>query len=145
MLLSCFPELYFNVDSGYLEGLVRGFKAGVLSQADYVNLVQCESLEGGWRGGPALPAADSEAGLGDAPLRPWADAGQGSALAPARLLPRALGEPRRPRAPSPSCTATRAGSARMRGGKRRKPRPFLLRPCAPCVAVRWPVEKRALG
>ncbi|XP_039209535.1 V-type proton ATPase subunit d 1 isoform X3 [Crotalus tigris] len=45
MLLSCFPELYFNVDSGYLEGLVRGFKAGVLSQADYVNLVQCESLE----------------------------------------------------------------------------------------------------
>uniref|UniRef100_A0A7N5JTF2 Uncharacterized protein n=1 Tax=Ailuropoda melanoleuca TaxID=9646 RepID=A0A7N5JTF2_AILME len=45
MLLSCFPELYFNVDSGYLEGLVRGFKAGVLSQADYLNLVQCETWE----------------------------------------------------------------------------------------------------
>ncbi|XP_060094180.1 V-type proton ATPase subunit d 1-like [Heteronotia binoei] len=44
-MLSSFPELYFNVDSGYLEGLVRGFKAGVLSQSDYVNLVQCESLE----------------------------------------------------------------------------------------------------
>lgn len=44
--MSCFPELYFNVDNGYLEGLVRGFKAGVLSQGDYVNLVQCESLEG---------------------------------------------------------------------------------------------------
>ncbi|CAM4654659.1 unnamed protein product [Lepidochelys kempii] len=44
--MSSFPELYFNVDSGYLEGLVRGFKAGVLSQGDYVNLVQCESLEG---------------------------------------------------------------------------------------------------
>ncbi|XP_077687104.1 V-type proton ATPase subunit d 1 isoform X1 [Eretmochelys imbricata] len=43
--MSSFPELYFNVDSGYLEGLVRGFKAGVLSQGDYVNLVQCESLE----------------------------------------------------------------------------------------------------
>lgn len=46
MILTGFPELYFNVDSGYLEGLVRGFKAGVLSQSDYVNLVQCESLEG---------------------------------------------------------------------------------------------------
>jgi len=49
--MSCFPELYFNVDNGYLEGLVRGFKAGVLRQGDYVNLVQCESLEGEWRRG----------------------------------------------------------------------------------------------
>jgi len=40
-----FPELYFNADNGYLEGLVRGFKAGILSQADYLNLVQCETLE----------------------------------------------------------------------------------------------------
>ncbi|KAG7242743.1 hypothetical protein INR49_020118 [Caranx melampygus] len=40
-----FSELYFNVDNGYLEGLVRGFKAGILSQADYLNLVQCETLE----------------------------------------------------------------------------------------------------
>lgn len=47
--MSSFPELYFNVDNGYLEGLVRGFKAGVLRQGDYVNLVQCESLEGEWR------------------------------------------------------------------------------------------------
>lgn len=46
--MSSFPELYFNVDNGYLEGLVRGFKAGVLRQGDYVNLVQCESLEGEW-------------------------------------------------------------------------------------------------
>uniref|UniRef100_A0A8I6AXG8 ATPase H+ transporting V0 subunit D1 n=1 Tax=Rattus norvegicus TaxID=10116 RepID=A0A8I6AXG8_RAT len=45
--MSFFPELYFNVDNGYLEGLVRGLKAGVLSQADYLNLVQCETLEGG--------------------------------------------------------------------------------------------------
>lgn len=59
--MSSFPELYFNVDNGYLEGLVRGFKAGVLRQGDYVNLVQCESLEGEWRGGA------SEAG-GDTPL-----------------------------------------------------------------------------
>ena len=39
-------ELYFNVDGGYLEGLVRGFKSGILKQTDYLNLVQCETLEG---------------------------------------------------------------------------------------------------
>ena len=63
----------FNIDNGYLEGLCRGFKngkkrhtsavkrtkqcsncvkkcftlrfSGVLSQNDYLNLVQCETLE----------------------------------------------------------------------------------------------------
>ncbi|RXN00824.1 NEDD4-like E3 ubiquitin-protein ligase WWP1 [Acipenser ruthenus] len=40
-----YSELYFNVDSGYLEGLVRGFKAGILKQIDYQNLVQCETVE----------------------------------------------------------------------------------------------------
>lgn len=53
--MSFFPELYFNVDNGYLEGLVRGLKAGVLSQADYLNLVQCETLEGEPRGRDAGP------------------------------------------------------------------------------------------
>ncbi|KAM9308731.1 V-type proton ATPase subunit d 2 [Gastrophryne carolinensis] len=38
-------EFYFNVDSGYLEGLVRGFKGGILKAADYINLAQCETLE----------------------------------------------------------------------------------------------------
>lgn len=36
----------FNIDAGYLEGLCRGFKCGILKQADYLNLVQCETLEG---------------------------------------------------------------------------------------------------
>ncbi|XP_069635715.1 V-type proton ATPase subunit d 2 isoform X2 [Haliaeetus albicilla] len=40
-----YSEFYFNVDHGYLEGLVRGFKAGILTSADYVNLAQCETLE----------------------------------------------------------------------------------------------------
>ncbi|NXS73857.1 VA0D2 ATPase, partial [Pandion haliaetus] len=40
-----YSEFYFNVDHGYLEGLVRGFKAGILTGADYVNLAQCETLE----------------------------------------------------------------------------------------------------
>ncbi|CAD5112291.1 DgyrCDS1520 [Dimorphilus gyrociliatus] len=38
-------DLYFNINNGYLEGLCRGFKAGILKQGDYLNLVQCETLE----------------------------------------------------------------------------------------------------
>ncbi len=41
-----YPELLYNIDHGYLEGLVRGFKSGVLSRTDYLNLIQCETLEG---------------------------------------------------------------------------------------------------
>ncbi|KII90766.1 hypothetical protein PLICRDRAFT_697248 [Plicaturopsis crispa FD-325 SS-3] len=37
--------LFFNVDNGFLEGIVRGFKAGILTQAHYATLTQCESLE----------------------------------------------------------------------------------------------------
>ncbi|ETW81560.1 vacuolar H+-ATPase V0 sector, subunit D [Heterobasidion irregulare TC 32-1] len=37
--------LFFNVDSGFLEGIVRGYKAGILTQGQYGNLTQCESLE----------------------------------------------------------------------------------------------------
>jgi len=36
----------FNIDFGYLEGIVRGFKSGILKQTDYLNLTQCENLEG---------------------------------------------------------------------------------------------------
>lgn len=39
-------EMTFNIHSGYLEGLVRGFRSGILKQSDYTNLVQCETLEG---------------------------------------------------------------------------------------------------
>nr|XP_040026815.1 V-type proton ATPase subunit d 1-like [Gasterosteus aculeatus aculeatus] len=38
-------EISFNVDHGYLEGLVRGMKAGILTRADYHNLAQCDTLE----------------------------------------------------------------------------------------------------
>ncbi|KAK0439770.1 V0 complex, c/d subunit of ATPase [Armillaria borealis] len=37
--------LFFNVDSGFLEGTVRGYKAGILTQSHYANLTQCETLE----------------------------------------------------------------------------------------------------
>lgn len=40
-----YQDAYFNIDHGYLEGLVRGFKSGILKQGDYLNLVQCETLE----------------------------------------------------------------------------------------------------
>jgi hypothetical protein len=39
-------DLTFNIDHGYLEGLVRGFKAGLLTTTDYANLVQCETVDG---------------------------------------------------------------------------------------------------
>ncbi|EDR13773.1 uncharacterized protein LACBIDRAFT_309140 [Laccaria bicolor S238N-H82] len=38
-------SLFFNVDSGFLEGVIRGYKAGILTQNQYANLTQCESLE----------------------------------------------------------------------------------------------------
>lgn len=38
-------EAMFNIDSGFLEGLVRGFKNGVLTEDDYRQLTQCETLE----------------------------------------------------------------------------------------------------
>lgn len=38
-------EYMFNVDDGYFEGLVRGFRFGILDEADYANLCQCETLE----------------------------------------------------------------------------------------------------
>ena len=41
-----FQEYTFNVDHGYLEGLVRGFRSGILDRTDYLNLVQCETIEG---------------------------------------------------------------------------------------------------
>lgn len=38
--------LFFNSHTGFLEGVLRGFKAGLLTQGQYSNLTQCESLEG---------------------------------------------------------------------------------------------------
>lgn len=34
------------MSSGFLEGIVRGYKAGLLTQGAYHNLTQCENLEG---------------------------------------------------------------------------------------------------
>jgi V-type H+-transporting ATPase subunit d len=37
--------LLFNTNYGYLEGLVRGFKNGLLTQSEYQALTQCDTLE----------------------------------------------------------------------------------------------------
>lgn len=37
--------LYFNVDDGYIEGLVRGYRNGLLTTNQYLNLTQCETLD----------------------------------------------------------------------------------------------------
>lgn len=36
----------FNIDDGFPEAIVRGYRSGILTPADYANLTQCESLEG---------------------------------------------------------------------------------------------------
>lgn len=40
-----FEAMTFNIHGGYLEAIVRGHRAGLLTAADYNNLCQCESLD----------------------------------------------------------------------------------------------------
>ena len=35
----------FNINDGYIEGLIRGYKSRLLNQNDYTNLAQCDTLE----------------------------------------------------------------------------------------------------
>ncbi|KAF8421406.1 V0 complex, c/d subunit of ATPase [Tirmania nivea] len=37
--------LFFNATDGYVEGIVRGYKNNLLTNANYSNLTQCETLE----------------------------------------------------------------------------------------------------
>ncbi|KAI0217181.1 H(+)-transporting V0 sector ATPase subunit d [Massospora cicadina] len=37
--------IYYNIDDGYLEAIIRGYRSGILSSTSYINLTQCESLE----------------------------------------------------------------------------------------------------
>lgn len=38
--------LFYNADDGYLEGIVRGYRSSILTNTAYINLTQCETLEG---------------------------------------------------------------------------------------------------
>jgi V-type H+-transporting ATPase subunit d len=37
--------LFANINDGYLEGLLRGYRAGILTSTDYANLCQCETID----------------------------------------------------------------------------------------------------
>lgn len=37
--------LFFNVNNGYIEGIVRGYRNGLLTGQNYNNLVQCETID----------------------------------------------------------------------------------------------------
>lgn len=40
----------FNINDGYLEGILRGYMLGLLTRVDYGNLTQCDTLEGTQKG-----------------------------------------------------------------------------------------------
>jgi V-type H+-transporting ATPase subunit d len=37
--------LFFNVDYGFVEGIVRGYRSGLLGASQYANLTQCDNLD----------------------------------------------------------------------------------------------------
>jgi len=37
--------LFYNINDGYLEAILRGFRSGILTSADYQSLAQCDTLE----------------------------------------------------------------------------------------------------
>ncbi|KAF4632682.1 hypothetical protein G7Y89_g5437 [Cudoniella acicularis] len=37
--------LFFNVNNGYIEGIVRGYRNGLLTSQNYNNLIQCETID----------------------------------------------------------------------------------------------------
>ncbi len=38
--------LFFNIDHGYLDGILRGYKSGLITKHQYSNFTQCETIEG---------------------------------------------------------------------------------------------------
>lgn len=38
--------LFFNVTTGYIEGIVRGYRNTLLTGSQYNNLTQCETIDG---------------------------------------------------------------------------------------------------
>lgn len=37
--------VYFNIDNGFMEGIIRGYRNGLLTSNQYINLTQCNTLE----------------------------------------------------------------------------------------------------
>ena len=38
--------LFFNITTGYIEGIVRGYRNTLLTSQQYNNLTQCETIDG---------------------------------------------------------------------------------------------------
>lgn len=43
---SCGDMNTFNMQHGYSEALIRGYKSGFLTDSDYHHITQCETIEG---------------------------------------------------------------------------------------------------
>lgn len=43
---SCGDLNTFNMDHGYNEALIRGYKSGFLTENEYHHIAQCENMEG---------------------------------------------------------------------------------------------------
>ena len=43
---SCGDLNTFNMDHGYNEALIRGYKSGFLTESEYHHIAQCENMEG---------------------------------------------------------------------------------------------------
>jgi len=65
--------LFANINDGYLEALLRGYRGGILTSTDYANLCQCESIDGPpsqlWPAGPRFAAREARPEA-DLPPRP---------------------------------------------------------------------------
>lgn len=38
--------MFYNVNNGYVEGIVRGYRNALLTGQNYGNLTQCETIDG---------------------------------------------------------------------------------------------------
>ena len=43
--------MFYNVNNGYVEGIVRGYRNALLTGQNYGNLTQCETIDGMLRKG----------------------------------------------------------------------------------------------
>ena len=47
--------MFYNVNNGYVEGIVRGYRNALLTGQNYGNLTQCETIDGMSRKGQDRP------------------------------------------------------------------------------------------
>ena len=60
-----------NINDGYLEGLLRGYRQGILTSTDYANLCQCETIDGAAAPAPIRCAMSRKLCVSDRRLALW--------------------------------------------------------------------------